>query len=440
MAQTTPNIIKGEEARKNDDWDNAILYFTKAIEADEANGNVELGQIVYGGRAQGYFNKKDFVHAIADLNKAIEFKADVFYLYTLRGSSYGSIGQIDKSIADLTYAIQLNPKYPGTYTNRGIEYSRKGDSDLAIADFGMTIQMNPSDKDAYVLRGVEFKRKGNFDQAIIDYNSALKIDPDLFDAHVSLGLCYTHKRDYTQAIASLSRAIQLRPDDYFAHTFRGQAYMWLEEYDEAIEDYTFAIETGYSSPPYASRGDAYVKKGDYKKAIDDYTKSAAIKPKELQVIYARAWTNLYANDGFAASKDADRYIEVQGSSDKNYKYAILVGYVGRRKAKLTREADAFLSDKLKTITSDDWLTSILRYVHGDLSAQKLLQLATGYDKLTEAHTYIGEMLLCEDKQSEALSHFKWVKDNGNHSFFEFNLAMAELNHLSTNEVPAKAEH
>ena len=431
MAQIgTPNIIKGEEARKIGDWDNAILYFTQAIEADEANGNVELGKIVYGGRAQGYFNKEDFNRAITDCNKAIEFKADVFYLYTLRGSSYGRIGQIDKSIADFTHAIQLNPKYAGTYTSRGIAYSRKGDNDLAIADFGMTIQMDPSDNGAYILRGMEFKRKGNFDQAIIDYNSALKLDPNLFDAHIGLGIAYNKKRSYQQAIASFIRAIQLKPNDYFAHLFRGQAYAGLEKFDEAIQDFTFAIESSDSEPPYGSRGDAYVKKGDYSKAIEDYTRSASLNPKNLQIIYVRAWANLCANDGLAAFRDADRYIELQVPSDKNYRYAILAGYVGRRKAKLHREADTFLLDKLKTITSDDWPTSVLRYVHGDLPAQKLLQLATDDDKLTEAHTYIGEMLLFEGKKLDALSHFKWVKNRGNRLFVEFDLAVAELNRLA----------
>src|SRR5688500_5328490 len=93
-AQTgTPNLILAEKARDIEDWDTAIVHFTKTIETGETKGNLLLHAMTYAHRCQAYFNKNKFDLAIADCDKAIEIKPDMGYVYHLRGSSLRRTGK-----------------------------------------------------------------------------------------------------------------------------------------------------------------------------------------------------------------------------------------------------------------------------------------------------------------------------------------------------------
>ena len=59
-------LIKGVNAVKNNDFNSAIIYYTKAIELDPKN--VEA----YYGRGFAYDELKKYPEAIADYTKAIE--------------------------------------------------------------------------------------------------------------------------------------------------------------------------------------------------------------------------------------------------------------------------------------------------------------------------------------------------------------------------------
>ena len=61
-----------------------------------------------------------------------------------------------------------------------------------------------------------------------------------------------------------------------------------------------------------------------------------------------------------------------------------------------------------------------------MTADELLALADDNDKKTEAHAYIGEILLAENKKAEAVEHFIWVKNNGNKTFVEYHISLEEL--------------
>ncbi len=73
-----------------------------------------------------------------------------------------------------------------------------------------------------------------------------------------------------------------------------------------------------------------------------------------------------------------------------------------------------------------WAYKIMAFLEGQITADELLALSTSTDQKTEAHTFIGMELLLRDKQVEARTHFEWVKQYGNPTFYEYPLALAEL--------------
>jgi len=49
--------------------------------------------------------------------------------------------------------------------------------------------------------------------------------------------------------------------------------------------------------------------------------------------------------------------------------------------------------------------------------------------MTEARCVLGLDMLQKGRQEAALAHFRWVKEHGNPAYFEYDIALAELERL-----------
>ena len=186
---------------------------------------------------------------------------------------------------------------------------------------------------------------------------------------------------------------------------------------------------------FYNRGLAYYNKGNYDQAIADYTKAIQIYPNYADAYENRDWTYLYLNKGDTAFEQATAFLELNGLKGDSAPYAVLVGYIGLRKSNKAAAAKVFLETWIKQVEPEAWTTKIMRYMHGDLTAAGLLALAVDNGKLTEAHTYIGEMQLFAGTPATAKIHFGWVKENGTKTFSEYTLAIAELNRMANSSKP-----
>ncbi len=78
--------------------------------------------------------------------------------------------------------------------------------------------------------------------------------------------------------------------------------------------------------------------------------------------------------------------------------------------------------------SSQWPYPILRYLKGAITETQLIAASKYNDQLTESHAYV-EFLSAAGKREEALTHLRWVRDNGNKRFVEYPLALRELERL-----------
>jgi lipoprotein NlpI len=307
------------------------------------------------------------------------------------------MGNKDLALADLDRAIQLygdSPKAYLAYFNRGLLRCSQGCSDLAFADYNKAIQLNPNYAEAYVERGSVYDLKKRFDLAVADFNKALQLKPNLPRAYNGLGWIKHQQGFFEQAIADYTTAIRIDPKYATAYCNRGVAYAEIGEYDMAIADDTKALE---------------------------------LDPNLNDEIYrSRALAYFYKNDPENAYRDTVIYLKRSGIKGEAAPYGIMIGYLGLRKIGDTTRADTFLKSWLKLLKPADWSTQILRYFDGQMNDDALLALANDNDKQTEAHAYIGEILLSENKKAEAFEHFNWVKNNGNKAFVEYRISLEEL--------------
>lgn len=93
---------RGIEAAQRGEYQEAIEFFTKAIELDPKNA------LAYALRAISYIGlANNYDQAIQDFTKAIELDPNHAYAYYDRGLTYLHLGKLDKARSDLTTARKM---------------------------------------------------------------------------------------------------------------------------------------------------------------------------------------------------------------------------------------------------------------------------------------------------------------------------------------------
>lgn len=127
--------------------------------------------------------------------------------------------------------------------------------------------------------------------------------------------------------------------------------------------------------------------------------------------------------------NARSVLNLAGWKTTHAPYMALAIYFGLKQAQQNASDDKAMEEALTRLDAGEWPYPVFKYLHRDITAQQLLDLAIDNDKQTEAHTYIGLDLSMAGRRDEALEHLRWVRDKGNGDFVEYPLALAELARL-----------
>jgi len=138
IADAIDDITAASKAQLEENYDEAIRLYTKAIKSEELKENLILG-------------------------------------YVRRGSCYEAKGQLDRALEDYTSAIKLESNNSYHFTARGIIYMKKGFWDRAIEDFTEAISLNPSNINAYKQRAIAYEKKGMTENAKEDLRKVMQL-------------------------------------------------------------------------------------------------------------------------------------------------------------------------------------------------------------------------------------------------------------------------
>lgn len=403
----------------------AIANYSRAIQL-----NPDLAK-AYAFRGVAYNELEKFDLAMADFSKALKLEPNDFSTHNNRGSLYKKFGMSELAIADYSKAISLNPNVAAFYRNRGSSYRELEKYEIAIVDLSEAIRLDSQNPYGYLLRGNTFFSQDKHDLAIADYVTAIQIDPQYEEAYVMRGASLIEQSKFDLALADYAKAIKINPRYTSAFYNRGLAYVDQKKYELAIADFTTVIRLDPKFPnAHGQRANAYEELGKDELAIADYSKAIELDSKNIVLFSIRAQARLRINDGDGAYLDAATFLKSNGTKDDLGQYAVIVGYLGLRKAGKKPAATEFLKTWGKNSASATWMFKIFAFLDGRLTADEFIKFADNNDNLTEAHAYVGEVLLLNSQIEAARLHFEWVRDNGNRDFTEYKLSMAELKRMS----------
>jgi len=141
----TFSFILGFNALNHDDYDRAIMYFTRAIEE-----RVDFAS-AYAGRALTHYLMQNYEAAIHDFTQAVVINPDYVSAYNWRGRVYLAMGDYENALLDAMTARELDPVYPGSYWTAGDVYFAQGRFDDALESYEEYVTLAGDEVEAEVL-------------------------------------------------------------------------------------------------------------------------------------------------------------------------------------------------------------------------------------------------------------------------------------------------
>jgi tetratricopeptide (TPR) repeat protein len=199
------------------------------------------------------------------------------------------------AIADYQKALALDPALKGAYTGIALAYDESQQGEKAIPAWTYLTTQETDNvqraKDFFSL-AEDYPASRN-DDAVKAYRSAVVLVPNYEAAWRSLGRTYNTMEQYDNAIAPLRQAVRLRPDDDVAWEFLGYAHYSSSHYQEAVTAMQQAIGLNgnlHTDPQllgkaYLFLGISYVELGKKFDALAVYSKLLSVDKEDAEKLH-----------------------------------------------------------------------------------------------------------------------------------------------------------
>jgi tetratricopeptide (TPR) repeat protein/predicted Ser/Thr protein kinase len=317
--------------------------------------------------------------AKANLTACLAQRADVIWVYLLRGFAEGQLGEFQEAEEDFQAALERKPDDEARYVlfnNRGV--MRIGQKKFAegVADLEQAVRLRPEQYQAYASLGEACRLQKKLDEArtVIDkalsvaaeqvkkndvppetlallYHNRARVNVERKDTdtalqdlknalahepagspvrartHVERGrLLHAARRD-AEALAEFEAALKVQPDVAETYRWRAETLLTLKRYEDAVKAFNRYEEAG--GPPvaqvYRERGLTWALLRKSGRAIDDFTRALELEPDDAATYAYRGQEFLAANFPRLALNDFNDVVRLKPED--------LDGYTGRGTAR-----------------------------------------------------------------------------------------------------------
>jgi len=166
--------------------------------------------------------------------------------YTLndRGSCYRKLDELDLAINDYFAAIALNTNLAFIYSNLASVYAKQGKTDKALSYYDLAISKDANYALAYNNKASVLLGENEFEKAKIEIDRTLVADAEYAPAFNNKGVINHQMKKYKEAIADFDEAIRIDVNYAIAYLNRGISKQMIRDEDGACLDWKKAKELG----------------------------------------------------------------------------------------------------------------------------------------------------------------------------------------------------
>ena len=332
--RSSPALIGlGLILEETEDYQEAIEYFTQALEQDRDNLNVgtELAwcRALCGDYPKAQEELETYLPRLkTDDPRARDLRAQVLYRIGVciwqTDTSKAARKDRNGAYARFLAAIKTNVNFAPAYTSLGHYYSNYGkDNKRARQCFQKAFELSSVETEAAERLATSFADQGDWDiveviaQRVVDSGRARPPPGSkrkgLSWPYSALGVVQMNKQEYSQAIVSFLAALRISPNDYQSYVGLGESYHNSGRYNSALRTFNFALNPPDGTPMKVS-GETWFARymlanvhrelGDYDEAIDglkavlrERSGEFGVQISLLQTYVEKAWrcldTGLY---------------------------------------------------------------------------------------------------------------------------------------------------
>jgi tetratricopeptide (TPR) repeat protein len=228
--------------------------------------------------------------AIEVLSRAIRLSPQAYEPRVMRGRCYSRLKQYSHALADFQAAVQMGASDPEIYYHLSQVYRAMGqaeNSQRALAEYkrlrDQSEQGAESQRDAERLT-MEARRltdAGDVPGALVPLERARALNPESAPVLFRLAGLYFDTGQYEKAQASIRHAIKIAPSRWDYHYIQGLIEMSLGQFDSAEE----SLETSVRLNPSAADahdqlGEIAMRRNDFTSAIQQFSRAAELAPQE----------------------------------------------------------------------------------------------------------------------------------------------------------------
>lgn len=220
------------------DLDNALDYFTIAVELDSNNVDAKMGlSEVYTRKGNAAADDSNYKEAVKNYEQAVKYNDKNSAAFVGLAEAYESNEMDGKAIENYEKAIALDSNLSEVYAPLGFLYFQKNDFENAEKNLTKAVTADPTNADVqYYLGLIRYKNK-NYEQAVASFNQSLQSKPDSAETHYYLGESYDQLNRNQEALAEYNRAVQIDPNYVDAWFDLGVANFNHGRYEDAVNAY-----------------------------------------------------------------------------------------------------------------------------------------------------------------------------------------------------------
>lgn len=198
---------KGKEFYDDEDYQNALIYFDKAIIKDPEIANIYF----YKAETLSYLNEHQ--SAIENYNKCISIDSDYTESYIGLTITLYALENYDDALLSINKAIDLNMTNHLSFYLRGRIYMELEKPKVAIDDFDKSISINPTFYETYNYKASIHNNNGEYNLALEAAIKSVELEKNNAKGYGVLGDTYYHLEEYEKAIEATDKALFLLPDN-----------------------------------------------------------------------------------------------------------------------------------------------------------------------------------------------------------------------------------
>ena len=184
----------------------------------------------YNKQGKQYYLNEDYDNAIQSFFRAVTLDNKNYIAYNNLGLTYWMRNNLDNAEKYFKKATQICKTYPQPFINLALLYKQRGNMDKHIEYLNKALEANPDNYWTYYLIGDYYSSVGNYPASIQYYETSISLNSNFAPPYLALGVAYFKTDKYEKSIDAIEDYLELNSNSDFAYSMLAKNYYLTQDY------------------------------------------------------------------------------------------------------------------------------------------------------------------------------------------------------------------